>query len=505
MVKLSGQILIIDDDKVFADNFADYFETIGSYRVYKAYSSDEAKKICQGINFDIIFLDVMLQGESGLALVEDFKNVAGFPSIVLMTGYPSIDTAIQGMRKGASDFLLKPFDIDMLKLTVERLLKKRKKPEAIPDKTLADSLYSKLNSKIKEQSLLLSITDSLSRVKNKTSLHMLIAELAKEVTESDISIFMLLNSEQKEFIPVGLVTDGGRLNLNDISLLSAKESVLKTVLQDNEPVLINDKNIVNNLIKMPFYDYNKERIFSSLMIVPLIIQDNNFGLVYLVASRHDYTEDQLSMAVYLLERAALTFENIVLHEGIIQNLKSSLEALVTTLEAKDKHTNQHSKRVTKFAVALGRRAGISSVELGTLHIAASLHDIGKVGIRDNVLMKSGRLLEDEFDEIKRHPIIGANIVGKIGILNKEALVIRYHHERWDGTGYPDCLKGEEIPLLSRIITIADSFDAMTSDRPYRKRMNIEFAIKEFKRCKGTQFCPQLTDLFLELIQNKKNL
>ncbi len=503
MVKLSGQILIIDDDKIFTDNLVEYFESIGSYRVYKAYSSNDATKICQGINFDIIFLDVMLQGESGLTLIEHFKNVPGLPSIVLMTGYPSIDTAIQGMRKGASDFLLKPFDIDMLKLTVERLLKKRNKPEAILENDLVDSLYCKLNSKIKEQSFLLSITDSLSRVKNKTNLHMLIAELAKEVTESDVSIFMLLNSEQEEFIPVGLVSEGKHLKLNDISFLSAREAVLKTVLEDNESILINDINIVNKLVKMPFYD--RESMFSSLMVVPLIIQGHLFGLIYLVASRHDYTGDQLSMAVYLLERAASTFENIVLHEGIIQNLKSSLEALVTTLEAKDQYTNQHSKRVTKFAVALGRKAGISSVELGTLHIAASLHDIGKVGISDNILIKSGRLFKKEFDEIKRHPIIGANIVGKIGILSKEALVIRYHHERWDGTGYPDCLKGEEIPFLSRIIAIADSFDAMTSDRPYRKGMNVEFAIKEFKRCKGTQFCPQLTDQFLELIQNKKNL
>jgi len=331
---------------------------------------------------------------------------------------------------------------------------------------------------------------------------MLIAELAKEVTESYISIFMLLNSEQENFIPVGLVSDSQHLKLKDISLLSAKEDILKTVREDNMPILINDANIVNKLINLPFHD--SDSMFSSLMVVPLIIQDNIFGLIYLVSSRHDYTEDQLSMTVYLLERVASTFENIVLHEGIIQNLKSSLEALVTTLEAKDKYTNQHSKRVTMFAMALGQKAGISSVELGTLNIAASLHDIGKVGISDNILTKSGRLLKEEFDEVKRHSIIGANIVGKLGILRKESLIIRYHHERWDGAGYPDGLKGEEIPFLSRIIAISDSFDAMTSDRPYRKGMDIELAIKEFKKCRGTQFDPHLTDQFLEFIKNKKN-
>jgi HD-GYP domain-containing protein (c-di-GMP phosphodiesterase class II) len=169
------------------------------------------------------------------------------------------------------------------------------------------------------------------------------------------------------------------------------------------------------------------------------------------------------------------------------------------LDARDPHTSQHSTRVTNFSLALANIIKLSDDEKDVLYIAASLHDIGKVGIPDSILLKKDKLTDEEFKIIKKHPDIGADILKPLPPMSRETDVIRYHHERYDGKGYPAGIGGEEIPLLSRIITLADSYDAMTSDRPYRNRLPIDKAIEEIIRCIGSQFDPELANMFIHKV------
>lgn len=178
-------------------------------------------------------------------------------------------------------------------------------------------------------------------------------------------------------------------------------------------------------------------------------------------------------------------------------MMSTIESLVTALEAKDAYTYGHSSQVASIAEAIGRELKFSEDELLTLRIAALLHDIGKIGIPDHILHKSGRLEEEEWAIIKQHPETGAKIIAGIPALKKVAESVRHHHARWDGDGYPEALSRENIPLGARIIAVADTYQAMVSDRPYRAGMPEEVALDEIHRCAGAQFDPQVVDAFVK--------
>lgn len=179
----------------------------------------------------------------------------------------------------------------------------------------------------------------------------------------------------------------------------------------------------------------------------------------------------------------------------------SIETLRYTVEAKDSYTRGHSDRVSEFSVLIGKRLNLSDKDLKTLTIGGLFHDIGKIGVPDSILLKDSKLTDDEYSEIKNHPSIGAHILSTATIFKDIIPIVKHHHERYDGHGYPGQLKGEDIPYLARITAIADSFDAMTSRRTYRDSLPIETVISEFERCKGTQFDPELTDVFLDILKN----
>jgi putative nucleotidyltransferase with HDIG domain len=175
-----------------------------------------------------------------------------------------------------------------------------------------------------------------------------------------------------------------------------------------------------------------------------------------------------------------------------------LSVLTRAIEARDPYTRGHSARVTALAEEVARRLGWSSEQLAALRIGGPLHDIGKLAVSDDVLRKEGRLDPAELDQIREHPKIGARILLRMAALREAIPYVLYHHERWDGNGYPSGKSGEEIPVEARVLAVADAFDAMTSDRPYRRALSREQALAEVERCAGTQFDPAIARVFLEV-------
>lgn len=173
-----------------------------------------------------------------------------------------------------------------------------------------------------------------------------------------------------------------------------------------------------------------------------------------------------------------------------------VKALILALEARAYYLRGHSNRVTKYALLVGKELGLPKIQLKLIKTIGLLHDLGKIALSDVLLNKSGSLTVAERHKIQLHPVIGAMILNNLGFLQEDICIVRNHHERYDGTGYPDGLEKEDIPLLARIFSVADAFDAMTSDRPYRKRMPIEKALGELMSNKGTQFDPAIVDTFL---------
>ena len=178
-----------------------------------------------------------------------------------------------------------------------------------------------------------------------------------------------------------------------------------------------------------------------------------------------------------------------------------VQTLRYTVEAKDTYTRGHSDRVSEYSVLIGEKLGLPEDQIKTLRIGGLFHDIGKIGIPDSILLKPDKLSYDEYSQIKNHPSIGAHILGSAEIFKDIIPVVKHHHERYDGNGYPSRLKGEEIPYIARIAAVADTFDAMTSRRSYRGPIDIEHVKEEIKRCEGTQFDPQIAEVFLDILNN----
>lgn len=183
----------------------------------------------------------------------------------------------------------------------------------------------------------------------------------------------------------------------------------------------------------------------------------------------------------------------------------SIETLRYTVEAKDPYTKGHSDRVAEFSVLLGKKLGLSDNDLKTLKIGGLFHDIGKIGIPDSILLKESRLDDYEYSQIKNHPSIGVHILSNASIFKDILPIVKHHHERFDGRGYPSSLEGTDIPYLARIVAIADSFDAMTSKRSYRNALSIDIVKEEFLKNSGTQFDSELAIAFLDILDNNYNL
>jgi putative nucleotidyltransferase with HDIG domain len=185
------------------------------------------------------------------------------------------------------------------------------------------------------------------------------------------------------------------------------------------------------------------------------------------------------------------------------SLLSALTSLVVALEARDPYTRSHSRNVARYSAKLAQRLGLGEAEVDEIHLAGQLHDIGKIGVKDEVLLKPGALTRDEFGEIMKHPELSVNILKPFRHLDNIRAAIRHHHERMNGSGYPDGLKGEQIPLSARIMAVADAFDAMTSDRPYRPALSVEDTVAELKRMSGPLLDPTCVRAFLEMMEEER--
>jgi len=260
--------------------------------------------------------------------------------------------------------------------------------------------------------------------------------------------------------------------------------------------IISRKVVRNRKASLVSSDNNEFR--GSVICVPLMIRSRVFGVLGLTAKRdgEKFTREDLGYIRTLVQRASLNLENKILYESLYGNILDTFKSLVTSIHLRDHYTERHSAHVTELVVKTAKALQCSEKEIESLRIAGILHDIGKIAIPDKILLKEGRLSDEEYAIIKDHPVIGENILKPVMLIDAERKTIRHHHERWNGKGYPDRLSGEDIPFLSRIISVVDSFDAMTSNRPYRKALKIDDAIGELQKNRDTQFDKNVVDAFV---------
>ena len=256
--------------------------------------------------------------------------------------------------------------------------------------------------------------------------------------------------------------------------------------------------IVNNVRSDPRFSKraDEESGFTTknILCVPLRSKGRVIGVIEAVNRKEGFfQEEDVEVMTALADQVAIAVENVKLYTEMKEAFYSMAKALAGAIELRDSQTGIHIKRVMDYSLIIGRYLRLNQEELETLKLSAALHDIGKLGVRDDILLKQGYLNEEELQAMKCHTDYGTEILTHIKHLNYVIPVVRSHHEHYDGKGYPDGLENSAIPLAAKIIAVADAFDAMTTDRPYRKKLSMEKAFKELKRCSGTQFAPEAVD------------
>jgi HD-GYP domain-containing protein (c-di-GMP phosphodiesterase class II) len=284
----------------------------------------------------------------------------------------------------------------------------------------------------------------------------------------------------------------GALSLPPGVVHQLARQLLPVLCQRKSPLLIND--------------LAKDRTFSNLgeyahqlLAVPLQRQEVVLGCLFALDKLSgDFDSQDSKLLSSIANESAIYLENVNLFEDMQDLNMGLLHSLTSAVDAKDAYTCGHSERVAMLARQVTIEAGITEIAPERIYMAGLLHDVGKIGVPESVLQKTGRLTPEEFDQMKKHPQIGGRILRDIKQIRDIIPGVLYHHERYDGRGYPEGRIGEDIPIMGRIICLADCFDAMTSNRTYRKALPLEVAMTEIRRCSGTQFDPGLTEAFLRI-------
>jgi response regulator RpfG family c-di-GMP phosphodiesterase len=502
---LHGTILVVDDDPLVLRTLLTMLEEAGHTGIGVPGAAEAVQRL-QSRAFDLVITDLHLGPDrgTGLDLIDFCVQHDDTVPIVLITAYPSIRSAVDAIKRGAVDFLPKPFDRDQLLHLISRGLQERRLRQEnrrlqaeINKASVIEKLNRELNGRLDELTRLYAIADGFNQFLDTAALFERIVHLAARVTGARrVSVMMLDRARSHLKIRAAL---GLSPEIIDHTRTALGEGIAGQVASTGHVIRMTQSRVET----VPGAAARGERRYlsTSWLSVPLTIGHEVFGVVNLTDKPDcsDFSREEEQLVLQLVEKAGIKLENQALYEGIYSNLVDTLNSLVTTIEAKDPYTGEHSRRVTDYAILLARHLRLDDEQIEMLGFAGILHDIGKIGVRDEILTKSGPLTPDEYEMIKRHPVIGERIVEPLGLVREEQAIIRSHHEHWDGRGYPDAIAGERIPLLARILSVADAFDAMTTTRSYRSARSTEDALAEMQRCAGTQFDPGLVPSLKELV------
>ncbi len=297
---------------------------------------------------------------------------------------------------------------------------------------------------------------------------------------------LLLDDAASSFVvvaDVGLPEDARQ------SGVPANDSISATVLHAGEPLLLSGRSSLQR---------REQRRVGSALIIPVSVAGRPVGVVNLnrLPGEGEFHPTDLELAATVVSTFSAMFESLKTRERQQHLILSTIKALALAIEAKDPYTHGHCERVAMHARGIAEQLGADETFLDEVSMGATLHDIGKIGVPEHVLLKPGRLTKEEFEHIKRHPTVGADIIAPVGLPAATVDAVRHHHERVDGGGYPSGLAGEAIPLAARIVAVADAFDAMTITRPYRDAVSAEAAMDELRRCAGSQFDVRIVAAFV---------
>ena len=464
------KILAVDDNAVSAEYLRKILESIGM-NVDCAYDGYEAIEMIEKNSYDLVLLDHIMPGMDGIStlrLVRE-RGMCRKTPFIAVTGNDAEGSRENYISAGFADYVVKPFDNNTIIRTVVNILAGKNAKDV--EKSFEDIPH------------ILIVDDDL------ISLHVAEKILGDSFDISCVSTGVEALNFLRESVPDIILLD---LYMPDLDGFSVLEQLKANKKYRDIPVVCftsdNDRDSELKCFRLGAVDFIVKPFIAEIMRhrVTRILELNRL--------KNNLRQEVDKQTTELEQRTAQ-----------LQKLtKQAMKTLAGTIDAKDKYTNGHSVRVARYSREIARRLNMSEKEQEDIYYMALLHDIGKIGVPDDIINKPSTLTNQEYDVIKTHPVIGAEILKNMSALPHISMGARWHHERYDGKGYPDGLSGEEIPAIARIIGVADAYDAMTSNRSYRDALPQHIVREEIVKGRGTQFDPVLAEVMLKIIDDDEN-
>jgi response regulator RpfG family c-di-GMP phosphodiesterase len=490
----SPRILVVDDERVIREILSDFLSMEG-YVVRAVEDGTAALRELQLRPYDLVISDLKMPQMGGIELLDQLtaKNIKVLA--VIMTGFGTVETAIEAMKKGAYDYILKPFKVEEVVHVVQRGLDRQR--------------LQAENIRLREALSIYRISEAVASSLDLNEILEVIVDAALDEAGADVVCLHLKHPKTGKFEAH-----------TTRSHAEAPATGPEPGLVDTDELLQHhrgDKPLLAHGVKAARF-FTRGQDGSSLVSfasVPMKVGDRIVGFLsaFSYTRGKQFDEGQRKMLSILGDRAAVSIENARLYEDIVgknralqlanlsleENFRQTIVGFAHALDESDRYTRGHSERVAHYAMLIGRGMQLPEGEVETVRQAALMHDIGKIGIRYEKLNKPGKLTPEEVTMFRSHPAKGKRILEPIPFMQNLIPGCYCHHESWDGGGYPQGLMGEHIPVIGRIVAVADAYDAMTSDRSYRRALPHDVAVNELDRCSGAQFDPQIVDVFLREI------
>jgi response regulator RpfG family c-di-GMP phosphodiesterase len=509
------RVLIVDDEKFIRDILADFLGMEG-YIVRTAEDGAAALTELHNAHYDLVISDLKMPRMGGIELLDAIGTAAPSALTVIMTGFGTVETAIDAMKRGAYDYILKPFKVEEVIRVVQRGLEKQR--------------LAAENLRLREAVSLYKVSEAIAASLSLEEVLATIGDTAVYEIKGDLVSTWLEDGEGGYFERQRIVQSpgresslppGGSRGSNPNPILAGVVGLPPTAGSEiPRPEPLSAAQIhgpeFGELASRAFIDHyaansalleqgtKGARFFArppamapvSLVSVPLRMKTRLLGWISVASftKTKRFNEGHRKLLSIVGSRAAAAIENARLYEDLRATFQQTIQGLARAIDKMDRYTAGHSERVATYATYLAIRLGLDTEAVEIVRQSALMHDIGKIGCVMN-LNKPGKLTHDEYEVFKKHPAYGKDILDPIKFLNPLVPGVHLHHERWDGRGYPLGLKGNGVPLIARIIAVADTYDAMTSDRAYRRALPHEVAVGEIERCSATQFDPEVAHSF----------
>ncbi len=499
--EVSARILVADDEKVIREILCEFL-AIEGYVVRGVENGEKALAELRLRPYDIVISDLKMPKLSGLELLERITAEKLDVLTVIMTGFGTVETAIEAMKKGAYDYILKPFKVEEVVHIVQRGLDRQRLQQE--------------NIRLREALTLYRVSEAIATSLDLDNVLDVILHATVQEMQCDVATLHLADRQTGRYEERIRLTSE-QCQLGGQTVPSPNPQELMPFFNRGSPILAHGVK-ANRFLDMIGGGRGGKPLVS-YAAVPLQVGNRVIGMlnVFSFTRGKQFDEGSRKMLAILASRAAVSIENARLYDDLVvkneallaanqsleENYQETVVSFARALEASDRYTLGHSERVAMYARIIAVGIGLPDGEVETVVKAGLLHDIGKIGIRYELINKPGKLSPEEVQMFRKHPDKGRHILEPIPCLKHLIDGAWCHHEFFDGAGYPRGLGKDGIPIIGRIVAIADAYDAMTSDRAYRRALKHDVAVAEIERCAGTQFDPELAELFLARVEEMR--